>query len=190
MIPKEYRIIVSYHFSPQSCTLWSSTAALNIMRKLFTEGAVGGEKKIPSLGRVGCLCSSSVCEISLVGVCLHGRFLSNVVLLPAVRWLFQPFTWVLTLIIHSFLWIISASFKKPPIVVLLNSPVSSRSFLSQKMFEISTWLVALPEKVMKHLDLWLVGLLFNFIPPSQLGSWSWSQGSRRACLQIVICLQL
>lgn len=33
----------------------------NITRKLFMEGTVGGEKKIPSRGRVGCLCSLSMC---------------------------------------------------------------------------------------------------------------------------------
>lgn len=35
--------------------------SFNIMRKLFTEGTVGGKKKIPSLQKAGCLCISSVC---------------------------------------------------------------------------------------------------------------------------------
>lgn len=35
------------------------------------------------------------------------------------------------------LWVISAGFKKTHIIVLLNSLASSRSFLSQEVFEIS-----------------------------------------------------
>lgn len=50
---------------------------------------------------------------------------------------FSPALYFTDLDYAPFLWVISAGFKKTHIIVILNSLASSRSFLSQKAFEIS-----------------------------------------------------